>query len=89
MNAGLDYQAGCSGFVQHAVKEPLWNYLAEQYGYPTQQQLIAHTPFGLTNAEWLRAWDYAESTSLDVPIRTGYVPIPKTERAPCPVSSLY
>ena len=75
--------------AEFAIREPLWNYLAQQNGFPTQQELIKNAPFGLTQYEWTRAWQYTESCSRHHPVQTGYVPIPKLQPAPCPSTSLY
>ena len=59
-------------------KEAIWNFLAEQHGYPTQQQLLTFAPFGITHTEWNRAWNYTESVSPCAPVRTSYVAISST-----------
>lgn len=75
--------------AEFAIREPLWNYIAQQNGFPTQQKLIQNAPFGLTQYEWTRAWQYTESCSRYHPVQTRYVPIPKLQPAPCPSRSLY
>ena len=61
-------------------QEAMWNHLAQQYGYPTLQQLTAFAPFGLTHCDWNSAWDYTESVSPCQPVRTGYVAIPRSTK---------
>ena len=63
----------------------MWNYLAEQYGYPTKEQVILNAPCGPTPLEWDCAWQYTEGVSPSVPVNAGYVPVQKSMPAAKPV----
>ena len=75
--------------AEFSVREPLWNYIAQQHGFPTQQELIKNAPFGLTQCEWTRAWQYTESCSPYLPVQTGYVPITKLQSPGSSLPLLY
>lgn len=69
--------------------ENLLAHVAQQHGFPTKQQVIDHSPEGLSCTDWQRYWTYTQDVSPYESLRPDYIPVGASKRPARAQLSLY
>ena len=69
--------------------ENLLDLVAQQFGFPTKQQIISNTPEGLNCTDWQRYWTYTQDVSPYESLRPEYIPVGASQRPAKTQLSLY